>query len=174
MEAGGKWKVWTPTKLNSAHHEMIRWAFLGLTQEEIAEKVGMSKLAVQMVLASPLAQAELKRMQSEAQKVVVEAPLRIVLQERLATAAKDAVAVNHTLMLDEGVPARTRAGIARHFMDRMVFEKDEEGEREDSYRNILRQLGDIKKTLGESSMLLPPVNGDVVEDVKHDNGNGDS
>ena len=119
----------------------------------------MNPVAIGLVLRSPLAQAELRRMNDEARRIVTNLPLRVALNDRLGVAADDAVEVNHDLMLDPAVPARTRATIARHFMDRVVFDKKDDDNREESYRTILRQLGDIKQTLGGASMLLPPVNG---------------
>jgi hypothetical protein len=139
---------------------MIRMAFSGVPYVEIADRLGMSAQAVGLVMRSPLAQAELRRMQATASDIMTNLPLRVALNDRLGVAADDAVVVNHNLMLDEAVPARTRASIARHFMDRVVFDKGDEDNREESYRTILRQLGEIKQTLGSASMLLPPVNGD--------------
>ena len=52
-------------------------------------------------------------------------------------------------MADPRVDARTRANTAKHFMDRVLFDIDSDtGEKNSGYREILRRLDEVDKSLG--------------------------
>jgi len=145
--------------LNNRHHEIIRLAFLGKTNVQIAGVVGITPPAVGCVLRSPMAQAELARLRHGAEENLVNVPLRARLMEDLVGAGTEAVRLNRGLMNEPTIDVKTRARIATHFMDRIVFDQRPEDAREGSYRDILRSLSDINQKMDSGVMLLPPING---------------
>jgi predicted transcriptional regulator len=139
--------------LRPRHQEVIRLAFLGRSNVEIASAVGISTAAVSCVLRSPLAQAEIARFTREAEERIVNVPLRARMMSEIEGASVEALRLNRTLMNEQKIDTKLRVGIAKHFMDRGLFEKDGD-EQEGSYREILRKLDDVQKQLGGGVYLL--------------------
>jgi hypothetical protein len=131
-------------ELSVRHREIIRMAFAGLSSVAIADQVGIRVTAVREVLKSELAQAEIARLGRMADEAVTNTPMKVRLINELNSVGLDALRVNHSLLRDEKLDPRVRAGIGRHLMDRLIFDKSEETE-QTSYREILRSLDRLEK-----------------------------
>lgn len=94
-------------------------------------------------------------MHAEAHERVMDVSLRIRLLSQLEGATEEAVRLNRALMNENTVTPRVRSSIAKHFMDRMLFNRDTD-EQEYSYRDILRQLDEVRRQLGKGVYLLSP------------------
>lgn len=154
------------------HHLIIQYAFNGLSNRDIAVKIGMSPAGIGCILRSPAAQAELARLASLAVEKSVDIPARVALHNELVGAATDGLRINKTLMKDPFVKPETRSRIGQHFMDRVLFDKRDGDDREqESYRDILRKLDKLQAIIQEApggSALSEVID---VESV-HENGNG--
>lgn len=139
--------------LRPRHQEVIRLAFLGRSNVDIASAVGVSPGAVACILRSPLAQAEIARFTKEAEERIINVPLRARLMSEIEGASAEALKLNRRLMNEPTIDTKLRVGIAKHFMDRGLFEHDGD-EQEGSYREILRKLDDVQKQLGGGVYLL--------------------
>ena len=142
----------------------------------------MSPSAVYCIINSPLAQAELARMQAQAKDVVTNVPLRARLSEQLDRTATKSLQTVENILDNPLADVKVRARVSAHILDRVVFDKND-NEKEGSYRDILRKLDEMAGTM----MIKPqPVvleydpasgdNGHVTEHpaelslVKHTNG----
>lgn len=144
--------VTTPiNRLRLRHQEVIRLAFAGTSNVAIAESVGLTYSSVIAILRSPLAQAELARLKSLADEKLADVPLRARVAMQLTEAAVSSVRVNRSLMEDSKVRPSVRSGIARHFMDRVIFQTDGSGDG-GGYRAILEKLTAIERGLGTPSI----------------------
>lgn len=144
--------------LSQRHREIIRLAFLGRTQVEIAERMSMDKTSIRHILRSPLAQAELARLNSKAETILVNTPLRVALDKDLRDAATESLRLNRSVLSDPSVDMRVRTKTAAHFMDRIIFAEGPD-EKEGSYRDILRRLETIDRNVrlsGTGITLFPP------------------
>lgn len=141
--------------MNLRHREVIRLAFSGMKSNLIAEQVGLSVTVVRNILRSPLAQGEIARLSEKADESLTNVPLRVRLLHELNQVGESAVRINRELMEDGRIDPRVRAGVARHFMDRIVFGRVEE-EREGSYRDILRSLDSIERKLDPATLTVIP------------------
>ena len=144
--------------LTQRHREVIRLAFLGRTQVEIAERMSMDKSTVRLILRSPMAQAELVRLNHRAEDILVNTPLRVALDADLRAAATESLRLNKSVLSDPSVDMRVRTKTAQHFMDKIIFADgpDEKGE---SYRDILRKLDAIDRNVRLNATwvtLFPP------------------
>jgi len=99
-------------------------------------------------------QAELERMQEEADRLTINTPLRARMEAELRGATIESVRHNRRLLNDPNVDAKLRSGVAKHFMDRVLFDVDEGGEKQSGYREILRRLDDVDKQLGRGVWLI--------------------
>ena len=133
--------------LKPRHHEIIRLAFLGRSNVEIAGAVGLTPGAIACIVRSPIVQAELARMQEKAYEKTVNTPLRVQLMSELNGAGTEALRLNRKLMNNEYVDAKLRAKLGMHFLDRVIFNKDVDEGGEGSYRDILRKLDDIGRNV---------------------------
>ncbi len=86
-------------RLQPKHHAVIRLAFEGWPNTRIAAQVGIRRETVSRILNSPPAQAELARMQAEADELVTNVPLRTWLLNRLDSAATTEEAIKHARQL---------------------------------------------------------------------------
>ena len=141
--------------LRPRHHEIIRQAFLGLKSVQIAERLGITPVSVNCILASPLAQAELARLRVKAEETITNVPMRVRLESTLRKAAEEAVNINYDLMTSHTTDAKLRARIGMHFQDRVIFD-DTENEKEGSYREILRQLDKLGREMPKGDVLIMP------------------
>lgn len=144
-------------ELSQRHREIIRLAFLGRTNTEIAERMDMDKGSIGLILRSPLAQAELARLNSKAEAILVNTPLRVALDEDLRAAATESLRLNRAILNDPAVDVRVRSKTAQHFMDRVIFQENPD-EKESSYRDILRRLDAIDRNVrlnGTGITLFP-------------------
>lgn len=149
--------------LRPRHYEIIRQAFLGRKNFEIAAALGLTETTISVVLNSPLAKEEMARLQSVALEKVADTPLRLQLQNQLQGATREAVLLRRGLMNNETVSVRVRADIAKHFMDREIYEASDEGNI-GSYREIIRKLDQVQRQLTESPTTI------VVNPVERGNG----
>lgn len=166
------------------HHLIIQYAFNGLRNSEIANKVGMSPASISCVLRSPAAQAELARLNNLATEKTTDIPARVALHNELTGAAVDGLRINRALMRDPYVKPETRSRIGQHFMDRVIFNRNSDDEEGESYRDILRKLDRLQATVEPKSILdmeLIPLPSFTVEpeladltkiDGESGNGNG--
>lgn len=139
--------------LMSRHREIIRLTILGWTPIRVAASVGLSVSAVRGILRAPLVQAELERMQDEADRLTINVPLRAQVEGELRGATVQALRLNRKLMSDPSVDARTRSNVAKHFMDRVLFEVDNDNQGS-SYREILKRLDDVDKQLNRGVHMV--------------------
>lgn len=140
--------------LRPRHHEILRLKFLGLSNNEIAIRVGILPPAVSCIINSPLAKAELERMNAAAEAKLVDVPTRERLQTELEQAAVDSVRVNRAILLSADAHPSVRARIGQHFMDRVIFNKNDETEQV-SFRDILRSLATIERQMGSNAIPIP-------------------
>jgi hypothetical protein len=70
-EAADQWKKWEPQRLNSRHREIMRRILEGSNETQIAEQMGLSRVAVCLVVTSPLFRAELEKMEAERDDAVI-------------------------------------------------------------------------------------------------------
>ena len=111
----------TTIHLMARHREIIRLTIMGWTPIRIAASVGLTVSAIRAIFRAPLVQAELERLQDEADRLTVNVPLRAQVEGELRGATVQALRLNRRLMADPRVDARTRANTAKHFMDRVLF-----------------------------------------------------
>jgi hypothetical protein len=141
--------------LMARHREIIRLTILGWSTLRIAASVGLSPYQVRAILRAPLVQAELERLQDEADRLTVNVPLRSQVEGELRGATVQAMRLNRKLMSDPAVDARTRSNVAKHFMDRVLFDVDSDnGERGTGYREILKRLDEVDKALGRGVHMI--------------------
>lgn len=146
------------TEISQRHREIIRLAFLGRPVNEIAERMSMDRSSIRMILRNPLAQAELARLNSKAETILVNTPLRVALDKDLRDAATESLRLNRSILSDPSVDMRVRSKTAQHFMDKIIFSDGPE-EKEASYRDILRRLDAIDRNVrlnGTGATLFPP------------------
>lgn len=159
----------TISSLRPRHFEIINLYFLGKKYREIAEIMGISTAAVSCIIRSPLAQAELSKLVAAAQEKVTDVPLRAQLHSQMERVAKHALNVEEAILdprSKEIVDTKIRARVAMHALDRIVFNRDSDDEREGSYRDILRKLDEMSNTM----MIKPqPV---VIDQIPTETGNG--
>lgn len=129
--------------LRPRHERIIRLAFEGWTHKRIAGALGFSAAAVSCILRSPLAQGEIARLRGIEEEKITNIPLRTRLAADLEGASKEALDLNRKLMNEPLTDTKVRVGIARHFMDRVVF-GDLGDEKEGTYREILRKLDKVQ------------------------------
>ena len=144
--------------LSQRHREIIRLAFLGRTNVEIAERMSMDRASIGLILRSPMAQAELARLNAKAETILVNTPLRVALDKDLRDAATESLRLNRSVISDPTVDMRVRTKTAAHFMDRIIFAEGPD-EHEGSYRDILRRLDAIDRNVrlsGTGITLFPP------------------
>ena len=164
--------------LSQRHREIIRLAFLGRTNTEIAERMSMDRGSVGLILRSPGAQAELARLNGKAEAILVNTPLRVALDKDLRDAATESLRLNRSILSDPSVDMKVRSRTAQHFMDKIIF-NDGPDEEESSYRDILRRLDAIDRNVrlnGTGIALFPPGSlKDVLEgeEIKHVDANGE-
>lgn len=70
-QSGQKWEKWEPKRLNSRHREIMRRILEGATSTLIAEQMGMSKVAVSLVITSKLFRDELEKLESQRDEGVI-------------------------------------------------------------------------------------------------------
>lgn len=140
--------------LIARHREILRLTLLGWSYTRIAATIGMSTGGVQAIMRSPLMKAELEKMQDEADHLTVNTPLRARMEAELRGATIEAVRLNRRMMNDPTVDAKLRSGVAKHFMDRVLFDVDESGEKQSGYREILRRMDDVDRKLGRGVWLV--------------------
>lgn len=164
--------AWTPQELTARHQEIIRLTFIGRTPIEIAGQLGLDAATIRLIVNSPLAQAELGRLTAKAEESITDVPRRVRLMEMLEDAGEEAIQINRDLMKDQNfdykgrpfVPARVKASIGKHFIDRgIVGITDQQGE--GSIREILRSLERIEQVMSTPE----PVQ---VMNVQINNGDG--
>lgn len=144
--------------ISQRHREIIRLAFLGRTNVEIAERMSMDRGSVGLILRSPGAQAELARLNAKAETILVNTPLRVALDKDLRDAATESLRLNRSVLNDPSVDMKVRTRTAQHFMDRIIFSEGPDQE-ESSYRDILRRLDAIDRNVrlnGTGIALFPP------------------
>jgi hypothetical protein len=137
--------------LRPRHREILRLKHLGVANNVIAAQIGISVAAVAVVLRSPLAKAELARLQEKADELTVNAPLRVALANEINGAGIEALRLRRRLMNDRSIDTKLRARIGEHFVDRVIFDRNND-EKEGEYRDILRRLDEINKNL----TITPP------------------
>lgn len=147
----------THITLMARHREILRLTLLGWSAMRIAAHIGISSTGVRAVMRSPLMQAELEKMQEEADRLTVNTPLRAQVEAELRGSTIEALRLNRRLMNDTSTDAKLRSNIAKHFMDRTLFEVDADGEKQSSYREILRRLDEVDRSLGKGVWLLSGV-----------------
>lgn len=155
--------------LRPRHYEMIRLAFLGVKQVDIAAKMGITQAALSCILSSPLAKAELAKLNHEANKNITNVVDRANVLRELNGAAVEAVRINRGLMNDSNVDVKLRARIGMHFQDRVIFNQMETPD-QTSYREILRSLTKIEEGLQQGTLVLP----EKIETNGHQNGSGEA
>ena len=74
------------------HREIIRLTIIGWTPIRIAASVGLTVSAIRAILRAPLVQAELERLQDEADRMTVNVPLRAQVEGELRGATVQALA----------------------------------------------------------------------------------
>jgi IS30 family transposase len=140
--------------LRTRHHEILRLHFLGRSNREIAMSLNLHPQTITCILKSPLAQAELTRLKAEAEKSLVNVPLRQQLLNDLNGSAMEALHLRRGLMNDNNINLGVRERISQHFMDRVIFPKNEEDSTEGSYRDILRKMSEIERKLGMNAVPI--------------------
>lgn len=150
--------------LASRHRAILRDNVLGLSNTEIAIKYNMHPLTISCILRSPLARAEIARLQQLAEQVqlVDNRPIDERLKERLEAAAEQALDTNLTIMKSPLTDVKVKARVASHFLDRVVFKQDKEEGNEVSYRDILRGVASIEAQL-KASTVVPVADVKVIE-----------
>ena len=137
---------WEPKKLRTNHHEILRLSFIGKSNKDISEIVGISPVAISCILRSPLARAELERMRLKAEESITNIPLRTRLQDELNSGAEEALRLERAIIRDKNAELKVRQKSAHHLVDRVLFNKDvDTGESTESYRDILRKLDAIER-----------------------------
>lgn len=169
--------AWTATELTARHKEILRLKFLGRSNIDIAVQMGIDPQTVGLVVRSPLAQAELARLSGRAEDSLTDVPRRARLLLQLEEAGEEAIELNRRLMKEEStnfkgeplVPARVKAGIAKHFIDRGVVGLTGQ-EQEGSIREILRSLDRIEQTMHAKDITpVYQVNGDDLQPIEVEN-----
>jgi predicted transcriptional regulator len=131
-------------ELSIRHREILRLAFSGMRISAIASQMGLKPSAISAVINSELGQAQLAKLTERADEAVTNTPMKVRLINELTVASIDSVRIAHNMLRDEKLDPRVRAGIGRHFMDRVIFNKDEDAQ-EGGYREILRSLDRLEK-----------------------------
>lgn len=147
--------MWAPTKLNLRHYEIIRLAFLGLKQPQIANRLGLHYLTVKLVLESPLAQAELATMIDQARRLAIDSPLRAEMATELDKAARTSLKWRAGVLDDPNAPMVVKERVSKHFLDRVVFDTDDDGTKA-TYREILRKVDEVSRAMGNETFLVNP------------------
>ena len=132
-------------KLMPRHREILRRVALGQNYVTIAEELDMHPLSISLIMRSPLAQFELEKLQAMADEVVVNTPLRVEKAKEIREAGKLALQHNTDLMSDANVDVKVRASVARHFLDRAVFDVPTETEKDISFRELLKSMNAIER-----------------------------
>lgn len=163
------------------HREILRRVALGQTYVTIAEELDMHPLTISLIMRSPLAQFELEKLQATADEVVTNVPLRVEKAREIREAGRIALQHNTDILTDATVDVKVRANVARHFLDRAVFDVPTEREKDISFRDLLKSMNEIERQInartieGRHEVLhggehvagddLPP------HEIEKDNGN---
>ena len=136
------------------HHLILQYAFNGLSNVEIASKTGLCRATVGCILRSPAARAEIARMTAIAVEKSTNIPARVALHQELTGAAVESVRINRALQRDPLTRIETRVKIGQHFMDRVIFDKRNDGDEDKmSYRDILRKLDKIEARVNVNDIV---------------------
>jgi len=108
-----------------------------------------------IIKRSPFAQAELARLKGIAEERVTDVPTRVALIDELRGAADEAVKLNRHVMNNELIDVKVRTGVAKHFMDRVIFDHQDDDEQQDTYRNLLRKLDGIQRNMEKAIIIKP-------------------
>lgn len=151
---------WAPSRLRIRHGEILRLAFQGLSNNQIAAQVGASPATVSCVLRSPVAKAELARMAQKAEESLTDVPAKVRVMAELNGFGIEAMRLRRQLMNDNGTDLRIREKISGHIMDRVLFNKDAEGDG-GSIRDVLRRLDEVRDAIKNGEVQRAPVVIDV-------------
>lgn len=103
---------WEVSDIWDVHHNVKRRIFLGQKNIEIARVLGITKEQVSSIRRSPVIQDELKKLQLEADKNVVD------VKEAVKLLAPKALRVVEQILDDENVPANVKLAAAKDTLDR--------------------------------------------------------
>lgn len=155
---------YTVAKLNARHHEIIRLAHQGMKHAEIAAMVGVTKGAVSCILRTPLARAEMARLKEMSEASATNVPMKVQLANELNEVGFEALRLNRQIMNDVKVDVRERRRVATHFLDRIVFNKQDDDAEAASFRDLLRSAKAIEASI--MSGLAKPIGGPAVIDTQ--------
>ena len=134
-------------KLMPRHREILRRVALGQTYVTIAEELDMHPLTISLIMRSPLAQFELEKLQATADEIVTNVPLRVEKAREIREAGRIALQHNTDILTDSTVDVKVRANVARHFLDRAVFDVPTEREKDISFRDLLKSMNEIERQI---------------------------
>jgi hypothetical protein len=134
-------------KLMPRHREILRRVALGQSYVTIAEELDMHPLTISLIMRSPLAQFELEKLQAVADEVVTNVPLRVEKAREIRDAGRLALQHNTDILSDVNVDVKVRANVARHFLDRAVFDVPVESSKDISFRDLLKSMSAIERQM---------------------------
>lgn len=143
--------------LRTAHREILRRVFLGEALNDVAASVGIPYATVKYIVKSPLFQAALAEMQSEADGKVIDTAQRMRMERALTDAAESGIPIAFKAMSESQSPA-TRAKIAFGFLDRAGLSPSRKpDEKREGFREMLERLDEMERHLGPGSEMTAEV-----------------
>jgi hypothetical protein len=143
--------------LRTAHREILRRVFLGEPLNEVAVAVGMPYATVRYITRSPLFQAALAEMQTEADGKVIDTAQRMRMERALTDAAESGIPVAFKAMNESQSPA-TRAKIAFGFLDRAGLSPSRKvEEKREGFREMLERLDEMERHMSPGSEVTAEV-----------------
>ena len=109
-------RTYQPQQLNAKHHEILRLNLLGISNVEIAERVGCTPAVVSYTLNSGLGRQQGSLLKAEADINSVE------VAKAIRETAPQALRVLQDIMNDAEVAASTRARVADSILSRAGFD----------------------------------------------------
>lgn len=142
-------------RLQSKHYEIIRRSFIGQSNKDIASELGMTPMAISIVLNCSLAKMELARLRSEADDKLTNQPARTRLGKELNELA-DLSVKQHLRILkgEEAADIKTKARIADTHIKDGIY-KTETPDDKVSFRDLIRGLSAVERATKE--LVMPVV-----------------
>jgi hypothetical protein len=127
-------------RIQPRHNEIIRRAFLGQTQAQIAAELGFSPQTICLLLNSTLAKIALERMRQASEDKCIDAPARVRLASELRELQDESVKTQLEIIKNPVADIKVKAAIAKQHVSEGVYETEEKKEEKISFRDLMRAL----------------------------------
>lgn len=134
-------------RLQTKHHEILRRAVIGQSNRDIARDLGLSEVAVGILLRSTVAKIEIARLKEQAAAKAIDTPARVRLGPELRELQD--LSVQHQLEIMHGkviVDEKIKARVADQHVRDGIYKTDDKKE-EFSFRDVIRAVATLDEVM---------------------------